>query len=68
MIQGTPVTKEGLAQFDSLPAIMAVAKAWSDSGEYPVWHYRMQQIVRKTMPVLGRALDRLIEESNQGDK
>lgn len=64
----TPVTKEGLEQFDSLTAIEAVAKSWSEPGEFPTWHHRMQQIVRKTMPVLGRALDRLTVESNQGDK
>lgn len=67
-MRGTPVTKEGLEQFDGLTAIEAVAKAWSEPGEYPTWHYRMQQIVRKTMPVLGRALDRLTVETNQGDK
>lgn len=58
----TSVTQEDLEQFDGLTAIEAVAKAWSESGEFPTWHYRMQQIVRKTMPVLGRALDRLATE------
>jgi hypothetical protein len=59
----TPVTKEGLEQFDNLTAIEAVIKAWTEPGDHPTWHYRMQQIVRKTMPVLGRALDRLTEEN-----
>lgn len=59
----TPMAKEDLDQFDGLTAIEAVAKTWSEPGEFPTWHYRMQQIVRKTMPVLGRALDRLVEEN-----
>lgn len=63
----TPVSEEGLKQFDDLPPLMAVALAWSNPGKYPTWHYRMQQIVRAHMPVLGRALDRLVEsiENNQ---
>jgi hypothetical protein len=58
----TPVTQEGLEQFDHLPPLMAVALAWSYPGKYPTWHYRMQQIVRAHMPVLGRALDRLVSD------
>lgn len=67
-MRGTPVTKEGLEQFDGLTAIEAVAKAWSEPGKHPAWHHRMQQIVRTNMPVLGRALDRLTVEPSQGDK
>lgn len=61
-MRGTPVTQEGLTQFDGLTPTQAIAKAWVEPGEYPTWHYRTQQIVRKTMPVLGRALDRLSED------
>lgn len=67
-MRGTPVTEEGLTQFDSLTATEAVAKAWTDPGAFPTWHYRMQQMVRKSMPVLGRALDRLTVDLNQGVK
>ena len=63
LVKQTPVTQDGLEQYDSLSAIDAVVKAWTEPGEFPTWHYRMQQIVRKTMPVLGRALDRLSEEN-----
>ncbi|QED11593.1 hypothetical protein PP914_gp103 [Arthrobacter phage Qui] len=62
-MRGSPVAKEELEQFDGLTAIEAVAKAWTDSGGLPTWQYRMQQIVRTNMPVLGRALDRLVEEN-----
>jgi len=68
LIPKTPVTEDGLGQYDNLTAIEAVVKAWSEPGEFPTWHFRMQQIVRKTMPVLGRALDRITEETKQGEK
>lgn len=57
----TPITEEGLAQFDDLPAAIAVALCWSEPGENPRWHRKMQEEVRDTMPVLARNLDRLIE-------
>lgn len=62
MIRKTPVTDEGLHQYDNLDVKEAIFKAWTDPGRFPSWHYRMQQIVRKHMPVLGRALDRLADE------
>lgn len=64
MPRPTPVTEEGLQTFDHLPANEAVLAAWLYAGNNPTWHHRMQQIVRAQMPVLARALDRLIEEGN----
>lgn len=61
-ITATPVTQEGLEQFDDLPAGVAVVMAWSEAGENPVWHHKMQNEVRSQMPVLGRALDRMVDE------
>ena len=57
----TPVSEEGLKSYDDLPADEAVALAWSEAGVNPTWHFRMQQIVRAQMPVLARALDRMVE-------
>lgn len=57
------MSDEGLRQYDDLSAAEAVARAWGDPGRYPTWHHRMQQIVRKQMPVLARALDRIVEET-----
>lgn len=45
--------------------MMAIVRAWTEAGSHPAWHFRMQQIVRSQMPVLGRALDRLAEEYNE---
>ncbi|WNN94561.1 hypothetical protein SEA_LEWANDO_58 [Arthrobacter phage Lewando] len=64
MLRKTPVTEDGLKTFDSLPADEAVLAAWMYEGNHPAWHHRMQQIVRAQMPVLARALDRLVEEGN----
>lgn len=55
----TPVTDEGLRKFDDKPPVTAVWLAWVDPGENPEWHHVMQDEVRRLMPVLGRALDRL---------
>lgn len=57
----TPVTKAGLTQFDDLSPGEAVIMAWSDPGNNPHYHRMMQDDVRAQMPVLGRALDRMVE-------
>lgn len=62
LVRDTPVTSGGLTQYDQLEAEVAAVKAWTMAGPNPVWHHRMQQVVRAQMPVLGRALDRLAEE------
>lgn len=67
----TPVSEEGLKAYDELSADEAVALAWSEAGVNPTWHFRMQQIVRAQMPVLARALDRMVEtepNSLEGEK
>jgi hypothetical protein len=56
----TPMTEEGLTAFDDLPAGLAVMLAWSTPGDFPRWHQKMQDNVRNEMPVLARALDRLV--------
>lgn len=40
----------------------AVRKAWTDPGSHPEWHRRMTVEVRRSMPVLAAALDRLAAE------
>lgn len=55
----TPITEEGLAQYDDLPAGEAVLLAWTEAGNNPRWHMLRQDDVRAEMPVLARALDRL---------
>lgn len=60
-VLSTPVTDAGLAQFDDLSPGEAVIMAWSESGDNPRWHHKMQDDVRAQMPVLGRALDRMVE-------
>jgi hypothetical protein len=62
MPRPTPVTEDGLAIYDHLPAEDAVQAAWMYEGNHPAWHHRMKQIVRAQMPVLARALDRLEKE------
>jgi hypothetical protein len=60
-VEPTPVTDAGLAQYDDFAPGEAVILAWSEAGEHPRWHRQMQDEVRKNMPVLARALDRMVE-------
>lgn len=57
----TPTTPEGMAQYDDLPPAEAVVLAWTNPGDHPAWHRDRQAELRKAMPLLARALDRLAE-------
>lgn len=59
----TPVTLEGLTQFDGLDPAAAAVKAWTEPGPNPGWHRVMKDRVSQEMPLLARALDRLAEEA-----
>jgi hypothetical protein len=61
----TPTDPPGLSQYDHLPALDAVRLAWMNPGRDPEWHRRMQEEVRRAMPVLARALDRMADEHRQ---
>jgi len=61
----TPYSEEGLRKLDTLPAADAVLLAWVMAGRVPAYHAQAQDLVRETMPVLGRALDRLAEEQRR---
>lgn len=50
--------------YDGLPPEVAVAKAWSEYGSRPKHHKEMQDELRKSMPLLARALDRLVDTSD----
>lgn len=64
----TPVTPEGLQQFDDDDAVTAVIEAWTLPGNNPTWHLQMQKQVAAQMPVLARAIERLVEETNSKEK
>lgn len=57
----TPTTPEGLVKFDNLPPKDAIFKAWLEPGINPEYHERMKDEVRKNMPLLARAIERLAE-------
>ena len=44
-----------------MSALQAVVAAWRDAGPVPGYHARKQTELRRTWPVLGRALDALPE-------
>lgn len=43
-------------------AILAVARAWADAGPVPSVHRAAQKELRRSFPLLARALDRLTGE------
>jgi hypothetical protein len=58
-VRRTPVTFEGLRQYDNLPPEEAVRLAWTRPGPRPDWHAVCVAEIRASMPLLARALDRL---------
>lgn len=58
----TPVTEEGMVQYDNQDTMDAIINAWVIQGVESLYHRRMQDNVRRQMPLLGRALDRAAEE------
>lgn len=51
----------GKFMYDSLPPEDAVRKAWVYPGISPKTHKEAQERLRKDMPLLARALDRLVD-------
>lgn len=55
----TPTTPDGLCRYDRLPPAEAARRAWTEPGPNPDWHRQMQDEVRRRMPLLVRALERM---------
>ena len=53
----TPTTRDGLTQYDRLPATRAAELAWTQTGPHPHWHARTQTYVAKQSPLLAYALE-----------
>jgi len=58
-VRYTPVSERGLRQYDALPPLEAIVKAWNNPGKHPSHHEAARRTVRDAMPLLARALDRL---------
>jgi hypothetical protein len=54
----TPITEEALTQYDDSPGKEVAVYAWMNTGRSPAFHHRQQEVVRRTMPLVARALDR----------
>jgi hypothetical protein len=53
------------AQFNAMPPVAAVRRAWTDRGNNPRYHKTSQRMVRAYMPLLAEALDRLAAQPPQ---
>lgn len=62
-MSNTPVTRKGLKQFDRMTPEQAILNAWTQVGGHPNYHRKMQLEVRDAMPLLARALDRLVDSA-----
>ena len=51
---------KNIEMYDKLPPDLAVVRAWNDPGRSPMAHREAQDNLRKSMPLLARALDRLV--------
>ena len=52
---------KNIEMYDRLDPASAVRKAWRDPGKSEWTHREAQENLRKTMPLLARALDRLVD-------
>lgn len=50
-----------ITMYDGLPPEEAVVRSWADYGSNPRHHIEQQDKLRKSMPLLARALDRLVD-------
>lgn len=59
------------AIWDRLPAVEAVARAWRDPGDpkkWGTWHRWARRDINDLMPLLARALDRLLADMLAADR
>ena len=57
-----------LAAYDHLPPDLAVVYAWTRPGPSPRWHQLGQRDVATAMPLLARAVERLVEQVNKREE
>lgn len=55
----TPTSERGLRAYDHLTPTEAIYLAWNTEGPQKFWHAQMRAEVRRNMPLLARALDRM---------
>ncbi len=60
-----PTPAPNLHKYDGMDATDAVIFAWKYPGRRPDWHQRKVDEVRRGMPLLARALDRLAAEQGR---
>lgn len=56
-----------LDMYNHLDPVEALVAAWVFPGEHPVYHRNMQDRVARSMPLVARAIERIVIESSKGD-
>lgn len=58
----TPVDPNALDMYDHLTPELAAVAAWIREGDDPYWHRSRKEVVAVSMPLLARALDRMVND------
>lgn len=56
-------TTRGLEKYDDLPPAEALKEAWLNPGRHPGWHHKNKAQVRQLMPLVARAIERIVKET-----
>lgn len=65
MSDRTPVSRRALERVIAGDPVEHILSAWTQPGVSPAWHAAMQSRIRRQMPLLGAALDRLAAEHRE---
>lgn len=58
------IMPNGIRKYDHLPPVEAIVQAWTIKGPQPLYHVRAKGVVAQTMPLLARAIERLVKETH----
>lgn len=58
----TPVTESGKKRYDDKDPVEAIVAAWTNPGPKPSWHREMQMELHSRMPLVARAIERLVAD------
>lgn len=58
------VMPKGIRKYDHLPPVEAIVQAWTIEGPQPLYHNAAKNAVAQAMPLLARAIERLVKETH----
>lgn len=58
------IMPKGIRKYDHLPPVEAIVQAWTIKGPQPQYHDFAKNAVARAMPLLARAIERLVKETH----